>query len=453
MKHRTLRWTLSSLILTAALPATAREADPATAKWMDAVLAGKSPAPPAPDRILTKGEAAAAKAGLWSAYKAAATRAGWDKHLLPVPETIEKMTAGGKKPTLRAAELKSGDKTMPYTIMAKGEKPAAGWPMFICMHGGGMHQVDTAHGWEVNTREWQAQMSLTGRVYQPAGLYFIPRMADDRLGRWWHKHNIDIFTRVIRDAILFNDVDPNKIYLMGISQGGYGTCHLSPFLADLLAGGGSMAGGMMTETENLRNVPFRSDIGEHDTMYKRIELAKELHESLDALKAKDPGGYENVLAIQKGRGHGIDYSQAPSWLVRHTRNPHPRRIVWRCYAKDGVYRDSFYWLSLQRTPERGEFDLTAAIDKGKNLVTLTAEKVVPAGENKDDTVRTPLKSSKITVHLADDMLDLNRPVTIVLNGKQVFSGKVKRSRNTMMKNLVKRGDPNYAFPAEVTVGG
>jgi len=33
------------------------------------------------------------------------------------------------------------------------------------------------------------------------------------------KHNIDIFTRMIRDAILFNDVNPNKVYIMGISQG------------------------------------------------------------------------------------------------------------------------------------------------------------------------------------------------------------------------------------------
>ncbi|BDS07698.1 hypothetical protein NT6N_27380 [Oceaniferula spumae] len=423
------------------------------AKWMDEALAGKSPAALNDETMLKEGDVAAAKTKLWAEYKAAAKRAGWDKHLLSVPEPIEKMTAGGKKPKLQAGKLTSDDKTMPYLFMAKGKKPAAGWPMFICLHGGGQHKVDTAHGWDVNTREWQAQMSLTARVYKPAGLYFIPRMADDRLGRWWHKHNIDIFTRMIRDAILFNDVDSNKIYIMGISQGGYGTCHLTPFLADLFAGGGSMAGGMMTVTENLRNVAFRSDIGEKDTMFKRIELAKELHTSIDALKAKDPDGYENVLAIQEGRGHGIDYSKSPSWLITHTRNPYPTKIVWRCYEKAGLYRDNFYWLSLTKTPEKGEFDLTASVDKARNLVTITAEEVIPAKEKDGKATRKPLTSSKVTVNLNDDMVDLDQEVTVMLNGKQVFKGKLKRSRFTMMKNLVKRGDINYAFPAEVTVGG
>lgn len=423
-----------------------------TAAWLDAALAGKEAAIPAEVTPLKAADVAAEQTKLWQEYKAAAKRAGWDKHLLPVPETIEKLTAGGKKPQLKAGKLTSGDKTMPYLFMAKGEKPAAGWPMFICLHGGGQHKVETAHGWDVNTREWQAQMSLTARVYKPDGLYFIPRMADDRLGRWWHQHNIDIFTRMIRDAILFNDVDPNKIYIMGISQGGYGTCHLTPFMADLFAGGGSMAGGMMTVTENLRNVAFRSDIGEKDTMYDRIKYAKQLHAAIDANKAKDPQGYENVLAIQEGRGHGIDYSKSPSWLATHTRNPHPDKIVWRCHEKAGIYRENFYWIGLTETPEQGEFDLTAAADKGENIVTITAEEVIPAKEKGTKATRKPLTSSQIIVNLNDELVDLDQEVTVMLNGKEVFKGKLERSRNTLLKNLVKRGDPNYAFPAQVIVG-
>jgi S-formylglutathione hydrolase FrmB len=424
-----------------------------TAAWLDAALAGEVAAVPAEASPLEAGDVQAEQAKLWKAYTEASTRAGWDKALLPVPKTIEKIAADGKKPQLKTASLKSGEHEMPYLFMAKGEKPATGWPMFICLHGGGQHKVEEAHGWDVNTREWQAQMSLTARVYNPEGLYFIPRMADDRLGRWWHKHNIDIFTGMIRHAILFNDVDPNKIYIMGISQGGYGSCHLAPFMADLFAAAGPMAGGMMTVTENLRNLPFRSDIGENDTMYKRIKLAQRLHDAIDAHRAKDPEGYENVLAIQKGRGHGIDYSLSPGWLATHTRNPHPDRIVWRCHQKDGIYRSSFYWLSLTHTPEKGEFEIVATLDKSKNLITITAEEVNPAKEKGDKPTRKPLTASQINVHLNDTMLDLDKEVMIQLNGKQAFKGMVKRSRGNILRNLVKRGDINYAFPAEVTVGG
>jgi len=239
---------------------------------------------------------------------------------------------------------------------------------------------------------------------------------------------------------------------MGISQGGYGTCHLAPLLADQFAAAGSMAGGMMTVAENLRNLPFRSDIGEKDTMFNRINLAKALHTKLDSLKEKDPKGYENVLAIQKGRGHGIDYSLSPAWLAKHTRNPYPEKIVWHCFSKDGIYRKHFYWLSLTQTPKRGEFDIIATIDKTSNKVTITAHEVIPAAKKDDPPTRKPLTASQIIVHLNDSMLDLDKEVTVILNGKQVFQGKLKRSRATMMKNLLERGDPNYAFPAEITVG-
>lgn len=426
-----------------------------TATWLDGALAGKHTAPPADTKPLEAADIQMAQAKLWTEYSEAAKRAGWNKQLLPVPETFEKMTEGGKKPKLQAGKLKSGDLTMPYLFMSKGEKPASGWPMFICMHGGGRyHGKDKieAHGWDINSREWQAQMSLTARVYKPAGLYFIPRMADDRKGRWWHKHNIDIFTRMIRHAILFNDVDPNKIYIMGISQGGYGSCHLAPFMADLFAGAGPMAGGMMTVTENLRNLPFRSDIGEHDTAYKRIELAQQLHDAIDKHKAKDPKGYKNVLAIQKGKGHGIDYSQSPSWLAGHTRNPRPEKIVWRCHNKDGIYRDDFYWISVTETPEKGEYAITATLDKEKNKVVIDAEEVIPSAEKGGEPTRKPLESSQLVVHLDDSMLDLDKEVSIVLNGKEAFKGAVKRSRGNILRNIVKRGDINYAFPAEVVVG-
>lgn len=424
-------------------------------QWMESAMVGRPAAVPKKNDLLKKSEVKAEQDLMWQTYQKMAVRLGWDKHLLPVPTSIEKVAKKGGKIEIKPRVLTSGAMEMPYVFMAKGEKPAGGWPLFICLHGGGQYtksDLSGPHGWPVNTREWQAQMKLTSRVYQPTGLYFIPRMAHDRWGRWWMKHNIDIFTRMIRDAILFNDVDPNKIYIMGISQGGYGTCHLSPLLADLLAGAGSMAGGMMTVTENLRNLPFRSDIGEKDTMYDRIKLANELHNNLDALKEKDPKGYENVLAIQKGRGHGIDYSKSPTWLAKHTRNPYPNKIVWRCFSKDGVYRDRFYWLSMTHTPKSGEFNIVASLDKAKNKVVLTAEEVVTEkGKDAEKATRKPLAAAQVIVHLNDSMLNLDRKIIIELNGKEVFNGNVARSRAAMMKNMVKRGDINYAFPVDILV--
>lgn len=410
---------------------------------------------PADDKTLAHDEVAAQREMLWKVYREAAIKAGWDKQLLKAPEPVEKMVAAGKPIGLTADHLRTDGKSMPYLFVAKGEKPAGGWPMFISLHGGGKYNEKEkigAHGWKINTAEWQAQMQLAINAYKPAGLYFIPRMADDRMGRWWHKHNIKILTGMIRRAVLFNDVNPDKIYIMGISQGGYGTGHLAPFMADLFAAAGPMAGGMMTVTENLRNLPYRTDIGEMDTAYDRINMAKKLHEKIDKHKAADPKGYVNELAIQEGRGHGIDYSKSPAWMSQFTRDPYPGRVVWRCHEKDGIYRDSFYWLSVTDQPETGEFQIVATIDKKNNAVEVKAWQVSKPSEDGKKGVRKLLKKSKVIVHLNDKMLDLDKEVVIKFNGKQAFKGKVKRSQHTMMRNLLKRGEVQYAFPVDVTVG-
>jgi len=422
--------------------------------WYAAEASSSIPDKCAKFKDLDKKEVTELQSKLWQAYKQGAVKNGADKYLMGNPPTLEEIVAmpKDKRPKLQAKVLKTNDKIMPYIILAKGKRPANGWPLFICLHGGGRYYgkgTVKAHGWDVNSREWQAQMSLTQRVYKPSGLYFIPRMADDRMGRWFHKHNIELFTKMIKHAVLFNDVDPNRIYIMGISQGGYGTCHLAPFMADLFAGAGAMAGGMNTVTPNLRNLPFRTDIGERDTAYKRITLAKELHHDINALKKEDPQAYKNVLAIQKGRGHGIDYKLSPSWLEKQTRQSSPKKVVWNCFAKDGVYRKSFYWLALSSTPKKGEYRLQATADSKNNSIEISAKEVLPAAKKGDPESIKDLTSSEILVNLNDHILDLDKEVKITVNGKLKFSGKVPRRLSNIMKNLKERGDINYAFPSQV----
>ena len=94
----------------------------------------------------------------------------------------------------------------------------------------------------------------------------------------------------------------------------------------------------------------------------------------------------------------------------------------------------------------------ATLNRDKNLVEIKAEEVVLSEKKDEGAMRRPLKASKIVVHLNAQMLDLDKEVTVRLNGKVAYKGMVERSRGTMMQNLVKRGDVNSAFPAEVIVG-
>ena len=143
--------------------------------------------------------------------------------------------------------LPTGKKTL-FAIYKKGSRPAGGYPLFINLHGGGtMPEAKDAWGSLVNNREWKAAKYLGTKYADTPSLYFVPRMADDRRGRWYHKGEQTEFIRAWQLGVLSGDIDPNKTYIMGISEGGYGSFRMGPFFADYFAGAGPMAGSIIFE--------------------------------------------------------------------------------------------------------------------------------------------------------------------------------------------------------------
>lgn len=404
---------------------------------------------------------------LWASYKAGITQANSDQTdaLGDLPPTMAELIEGaeGGRVGIRARSMPLREFKMPFALIRREPSgvPEAGRPMFICTHGGG-GKGDAAgpHAWAVNSREWQTQTQFAIRVYKPEGLYFVPRMADDRKGRWRHAHHQDQFELAIRHGVLFWGVDPNRVYKLGISQGGFGSAILGVFMPDLFAGINPMAGGvgLGNPPENLRNLPCFTSVGEKDTMFKRAGHAIAFHNRLDELHEQDPGGYINHLDLQAGRGHGIDYRPGAPWIAKHQRNPHPEAVVWTSKELDGRRRDAMYWLELRGDNLKGTIALTARVDRTQNSVTLTAQQLAKENAQGDPTQigeqqagRVPLTGATVGVLLNDKLLDLDRPVTVLCNGRQVFSGPVERDGHTLLETLVRRGDWNYAFPVRIEI--
>ena len=389
---------------------------------------------PAQDAGLTRAEAEALVPELWATYRDELQKAGAD--ILP---PIEADVAKAMQPSV----LKVGEFEFPYVLLVKGEKPATGWPLYLCLHGGGGNgDAKGPHAWQVNDGEWEAQKKLWARIYPSPGLYFIPRMADDRRGRWWQDHNQIAFDEVIRKAILFRDVDANRVYLMGISEGGYGAIRFAGNRPDRFAATGGMAAAEPLGTsppENMRNVGMRIDLGEKDTMFDRVGLARRMGERLAELKATDPGGYDFVVNVQPGRGHGIDYSLTPKWLGERVRKPRPRRVTWLVQKFDSQVALQQYWLAFDSAPTVMPLFVDAAI--AGNKLEIHAE-VRKEGDKLDGV---------LLVRLDDHLADLDTPIAIVVNGEERAAQTVVRSRDVMQRTLSERGDANYCFCAELRI--
>jgi len=402
---------------------------------------------------------------LWDAYHDAIESKGPDE-FGDLPLTMAELAANADddRIAIEPRRINIGSRVMPFNLVRKESLglPENGRALFICTHGGGANSnANGPHAWDVNTREWQTQTTLAIRAYTPEGIYFVPRMVDDRMGRWWHNHNQDAFNRLIRHAILFWGVDPNRVYKLGISEGGYGTDILAPFMPDLFAGANAMAAGVGTGNppENLRNLAFRTDVGEQDTQFNRVTLAKSFHERLDELHEQDPEGYTHNINAQPGRGHGIDYRPGVPWIAEHTRNPHPDKVVWVSKQLHGRRRGRMYWVGLTGEELLGVIYLHAEVDSENNTVTISAEQLSLSTnrnhpthiDEQDNADRGLLKNATVQVMLNDQMLDLDKPVTVICNGEEVFSGPVQRSAATMLETLLERGDPQGVYPVRISI--
>ena len=71
----------------------------------------------------------------------------------------------------------------------------------------------------VNDGQWENQK----RLYRPKeGIYLAPR-APTNTWNLWHQGHIDpMFMRLIENLVALQEVNPNRVYLMGYSAGGDG---------------------------------------------------------------------------------------------------------------------------------------------------------------------------------------------------------------------------------------
>ena len=336
----------------------------------------------------------------------------------------ERMVRKKRAAEMKARRLTLGKYEMPFFYKVFGSKPRAGRSLYISMHGGG----GAPKG--VNDRQWENQKKL----YEPEeGVYLAPRAPSDTWNLWHRSHIDRFYDRLIENLVVFEDVDPDRIYILGYSAGGDGVYQLAPRMADRWAAAAMMAGHPNeTQPLGLRNIGFTLHMGGDDGAYNRNKVAKQWKEKLAALRADDPDGYVHDVQIHAGKGHWMDREDrvALPWMAKFRRDPLPQKIVW---FQDDVTHERFYWLALPPgSAKKGQH--IVATRKGQTLRIERAE-----------------KCGRLLIRLSDAMVDLDKEVVIEAASGEVFRGKVSRSLETLKQTLAERGDPRSMFAAEIEV--
>ena len=168
--------------------------------------------------------------------------------------------------------------------------------------------------------------------------------------RWATRSKQWAWEKLLRLAFLTEEVDANKIYFFGISEGAYGSQRLASFYADYLAGVGPMAGGEPLRNapmENVANIAFSLRTGALDDGFYRNKLTQKALDVADSLEKEHPGYYKHFIEVIPGDGHSIDYRPTTPWLAQYSRDAHPDYFFWENYdmygrkreeVADGVFR-------------------------------------------------------------------------------------------------------------------
>ena len=386
-------------------------------------------------------------------------------------EYVEKLGSVSENGVKRSEELvanevskiKIDSVTMKVMTTVKGKAPEGGYPLFLVYHGGGYDP-------DQNTNEGQWEVMFNRYSTQP-GIYCAIRSVSDFEGSG-QIFSTDIswkfYDRIIENGIAFLNVDPNKVYIVGYSAGGNGVYQIAPRITDRLASATMTAGHPEgISLVNLYNLPFYLQVGELDTAYNRDTITVEYSQKLDDLAKRYGGGYPHTCFVHYNTVHGkvgdnkadqtviadnyawlaskrgggaytggtvVANTNAITLMTDHTRTL-PERVVWELSvtANSNKQREinSFYWLSTEI--KSGVIDAT--YDKSTNTITIKTDKV---------------GKGEITVYINEEMVDIFKPVNIVLPNGTTKTITPKISIDTLRKTTAERGDPNYQFVTSFT---
>ena len=324
---------------------------------------------------------------------------------------------------LKQNRVKYKEYVSPFVVRAVGTMPADGWPLFIAMHGGGGALQ------ELNDQQWR-HMQIYYRDQPQAGgyLYLAIRAPNNSWNGFYDWYNLPLTENLIRQFTLAASVNPNKVFLMGYSHGGYGAFFIGPQMADRFAAIHASAAAPATGNEvgkNLLNTRFSYMVGELDRMYGRHDRCVAFDKYMKELKGDRKDVYPYTFELIKGAPHGgLPDRHKIKDMIDAVRQPVPREVRWQT-SYDVV--KSFNWLHVPKPGNNKEVTATCR----NNVLKIESPNL-----------------DELHVYLDERLADYGKPLAIDACG-QKSEQKLKPSLRTLCETLAERGDPELMFATRV----
>jgi pimeloyl-ACP methyl ester carboxylesterase len=272
-------------------------------------------------------------------------------------------------------------------------------------------------------------------------------------GAWFTRRAEELVLATIRDLRTRYHVDPNRIFLTGMSNGGIGAWLIGMHHAPLFAGIAPMASGLdnvlMPFLANLRNTPIYMIHGVKDQVMP-VDLSRSIAREFDLL------GYPYVYREHEREhpvagGHYFPKEELPdlvAWFNSRRREPLPTRIT---VVRDGSHFQPFNWVRLDSTDPIAAFS-DDLVDKRDERIKrrVYAKLDVAIREGNRIEVQTH-HVRRYSLFLNESLIDPVKPLTVITNGQVSFAGTVTPSLETLLRQARLRQDSQWLFPIHLPI--
>lgn len=315
-------------------------------------------------------------------------------------------------------------------------QPVKGYGLVVCLHGAGFTG-------EAYLERWQARL----------GEDYVLACPTAPKGAWFTRGAEELVLATIRSVQRRYHIDPDRIFLTGMSNGGIGAWVIGMHHAPLFAGIVPMASGLddvlMPFLANLRSTSIYIIHGTKDQVMP-VELSRTITKELTRL------GYPFVYREHQGEhpmagGHYFPKEELPelvTWLNAQRCNPLPTSVT---VVRDASHFQPFGWVRIDATDPIAAFseDLLSKRDdriKRREYARLDASIAAPNRiEVRADRVQ------RYSLFLNEQLIDSSKPLVVLTNGQVSFEGPVTPSLETLLRQARLRQDSRQLFPIHLAI--
>ncbi len=256
--------------------------------------------------------------------------------------------------------------------------------------------------------------------------------------KWWYESQTRNVTGIIKIVKESYNVDDNRVFLHGLSDGAGGAYYFASHLPTPFAGFVALIGSphVLRERHRVFGTTFPGNfinkpifaLNTKDDQFFPADSVVPLFEAVNS------SGGDITYFVERGEHYGMPWLAArkkdyESFVAKYTRNPYPDSLYWQIEA--GGTFDRIHWLVLHGTLG-GETESAVVAKKSGNAVYLNSNNVAAA-----------------TLLISSDHFDLSKNIQVWSNQVLVFDREISPDVRVLDKWFKVDQDRSMLFAQEI----